>query len=77
MKYKPTTRGTIAVIIIFIGLLIAGYIEVKADTIVVLPSSSDDGHTDSKTIITPTDNGGQKMIHCLSSDTGLIYCIEL
>ena len=72
---KPTLRGTIAVIIILIALLYAGYIEVhgaETDIVIAVPTDGDK-QQDSKTIILQDNKGGQKMVHCLSTETGLIY----
>ena len=73
---RERKKSTLAVIIIILLFALMGYVEAWPDTIVVVPSSGEQ-ERDSSTVIVDQKDGGQKMIHCLSTETGLVYCIEL
>lgn len=76
-RFSERKRSAVVVVVCLILLLIMGYIERgMADTIVVVPTDGDQ-QRDSSTVIVDQKDGGQKMIHCLSTETGLIYCMEL
>ena len=74
--YRPTKAGIFAIVCILVLLLLGGWIEVKADVVIAVPADGEK-QRDSSTVIVQDNEGGQTMIHCLSTETGLIYCIEL
>lgn len=70
---RERIKSTIAVVAISIILLIAGYIEVEAATIVF--DTPDAG--ESSTIMTNRSDGGSTIIHCFTGESGLTICQEL
>ena len=70
-------KSAIVVVVCLTLLLIMGYIErCWPNTVVVIPSDGEK-ERDSSTVIVNDKEGGSTMIHCLSTETGLLVCQEL
>jgi len=85
MKYKPTVKGTIAVLLLIAAILAVGYIEAlpadkKDSKVIVIPNTNSkqiivlEGGGSSTTIIDLDKNTIQ---FCTSSDGSIIMCQDL